>query len=83
MDTNNETIKMAGNKMMLIVGLVATALIIGIWIWKSTQLSAAKKQSATVMQPLKDQMTNQIQYSEKLYLSQALYMGNTFRDAKK
>lgn len=68
MDTNNETTKMAGNKMMLIVGLVATVLIIGIWIWKSTQLSAVKKQSATAMQQLKDQMTNQIQYSEKLYL---------------
>ena len=68
MDTNNINTKIPGNKMMLIAGLVATGLIVGIWIWKSTEVSAVKKQSATAMQQLKDEMISQIHYSEKLYL---------------
>lgn len=59
---------MPGNKIVLIVCLVATGLIIGIWTWKSTEVSAVKKQSASAKQQLKDEMTNQIHYSEKLYL---------------
>lgn len=59
---------MPGNRILLIVCLVATGLIIGVWIWKSIQVAEVRKQSVTEMQQLKDTLTKQIRQSEELYL---------------
>ncbi len=68
MDKNIENTKASGNTILLITCLIATGLIIGLWIWKSVQLSNIRKQSATEMQLLKDEVAKQIRQSEELHL---------------
>lgn len=47
---------------------MATVLIIGLWIWKSIQLSNVKKQAATEMQLVKENMKIQFRNAEELHL---------------
>lgn len=68
MDKNNETVKAPVNKILIITSVVAAGLFIGIWIWKSVQISNIRKQSATEMQLLKDEVAKQILRSDELHL---------------
>ena len=68
MDKNDENTKASTNRILLMTCLVAAGLIIGLWIWKSVQISNIRKQSATEMQLLKDEVAKQILESEELHL---------------
>lgn len=68
MDNNNKNKNTPGSRILLVTVLIATGLFIGLWIWKSVQISNIRKQSATEMQLLKEQVTTQIRQSEELHL---------------
>ncbi|MBC7749636.1 MAG: hypothetical protein H7Z76_13865 [Methylotenera sp.] len=68
MKNNIETKNTPTNKNIIAICLVATVLIIGLWIWKSVQLSNVKKQAATEMQLVKENMKIQFRNAEELHL---------------
>lgn len=68
MEKNNDSTKAPANKILIITCVVAIGMIIGLWIWKSVQISNLRKQSATEMQLLKDDVTNQMRKSDELHL---------------
>lgn len=68
MDKNIGIKKITGNKILVIVCLVAAGCILGLWIWKSVQISHVKKQSAIEMQLLKSNVTKQFLQIEALHL---------------
>lgn len=68
MDNMNDTTKKAFNRILITICVVAAVLIIGIWIWKSVQISNVKKESTAEMQLLKENVAKQIRQSDELHL---------------
>lgn len=68
MEKNIDSTKAPANRILIITCVVAIGLIIGLWIWKSVQISNLRKQSATEMRLLKDDMTKQMRRSDEQHL---------------